>query len=211
MLRDSIIIIDQYVTIALDMAQCKHAPHACPQICANRVLRSIHGREALFAALSGFGCCTATVRRGVAVVSAMGRVVVFSITGCPHCRRVKSLLAKKGAPYHDVNLDEFPSRRAEMVAASGGKKTVPQVFLNGLHVGGNADVEAADAAGRLDAMLETALTEPDADGAPLTSEQYVVVPALQCASAVLLLRAVIRCALQVCREAWSPRGESGGE
>ena len=44
MLRDSIIIIDQYVTIALDMAQCKHAPHACPQICANRVLRSIHGR-----------------------------------------------------------------------------------------------------------------------------------------------------------------------
>ena len=54
-------------------------------------------------------------------------VIVFSITGCRHCRAAKSLLKAKGVAYNDVNLDDNPARRAEVVQLSGGRKTVPQV------------------------------------------------------------------------------------
>ena len=60
----------------------------------------------------------------------MGRVLIYVTEGCAHCVRAKRLLDEKGVSYETVNLVEHPERREEMVAASNGGKTVPQIFFN---------------------------------------------------------------------------------
>ena len=106
---------------------------------------------------------------------------MFSINGCPHCRAVKALLSTKGAAFDVVNLDDYPERRAEVVRLSGGRNTVPQVFLNELHVGGARELEALDAQGKLGTMIETACKGEDSPGRPLTTDEYALPPS--CASA----------------------------
>ncbi|KAK6188137.1 hypothetical protein SNE40_004387 [Patella caerulea] len=69
-----------------------------------------------------------------------GRIVVYSIMGCPHCMRAKSTLQENALPYTDISLDLFPQCRAEFQAKTG-KKTVPQIFFNNWHVGGNDDLQ----------------------------------------------------------------------
>lgn len=110
----------------------------------------------------------------------MGKVVVFSITGCPHCRAAKAVLKRHGAPFHNVNLDDYPSRRKEVVLASGGKKTVPQVFFNATHIGGSTELQALAERGQLSAMLSALADEPDAPGRPLTTEECVHVCGVLC-------------------------------
>ncbi|CAD5115554.1 DgyrCDS4518 [Dimorphilus gyrociliatus] len=69
-----------------------------------------------------------------------GRIVVFSIIGCPHCMNAKNLLQEKGLEYADVSLDEYPQMR-EWLRDNTNSKTVPQIFFNALHVGGNAELK----------------------------------------------------------------------
>ncbi|CAC5409797.1 unnamed protein product [Mytilus coruscus] len=69
-----------------------------------------------------------------------GRVLVYSITGCPHCMRAKNTLQEHNIPYVDINLDNFPQCR-ENVKSRTGRSTVPQIFFNATHVGGNDDLE----------------------------------------------------------------------
>ncbi|KAK3611987.1 hypothetical protein CHS0354_011647 [Potamilus streckersoni] len=69
-----------------------------------------------------------------------GRVIVYSITGCPHCMRAKSTLQELGIPYIDVNLERFPQCREEVLRRTG-RKTVPQIFFNATHIGGNDDLQ----------------------------------------------------------------------
>ena len=85
-----------------------------------------------------------------------GQVVVFSVSACSHCRAAKSLLRSVGVRYDEVNLDVYPERREEARARSGGGSTMPQVFFNGVHVGGNDDLQALAASGTLEAKLEEA-------------------------------------------------------
>lgn len=67
----------------------------------------------------------------------MGRILFYVTSGCPHCVRAKQLLDKKNIFYETINLDDNPERRQEMIMASSGRKTVPQIFFNYDHIGVN--------------------------------------------------------------------------
>ncbi|MBF0342585.1 MAG: glutaredoxin 3 [Magnetococcales bacterium] len=83
----------------------------------------------------------------------MPEIVMYSTTVCPFCVRAKMLLNKKKAPFEEINLDKTPERRDEMVQRAGGRRTVPQIFINGQHIGGCDDLHALDQAGKLDGLL----------------------------------------------------------
>ena len=69
-----------------------------------------------------------------------GRIIVYSIVGCPHCMRAKNILQDHFLPYHDIGLDKFPQCR-EYVKTRTGKSTVPQIFFNNIYVGGNEELQ----------------------------------------------------------------------
>ncbi|HEX5181606.1 MAG TPA: glutaredoxin 3 [Allosphingosinicella sp.] len=83
----------------------------------------------------------------------MARVEIYTKFGCPYCTRAKALLAYKGVRYDEYDLNAIPGRREEMLARSNGRHTVPQIFIDGRHVGGSDDLASLEQAGRLDPML----------------------------------------------------------
>jgi glutaredoxin 3 len=83
----------------------------------------------------------------------MAEVDIYTTMWCPYCARAKALLERKGVAYDEISLDEEPGRRAEMVQRSQGGRTVPQIFIDGEHVGGSDDLHALDRAGKLNARL----------------------------------------------------------
>ena len=83
----------------------------------------------------------------------MARVEVYSSIFCPYCARAKALLERKGVAFETIDLMEQPGRRAEMIERAGGRTSVPQIFINGEHVGGCDDLHALDEAGKLDPLL----------------------------------------------------------
>ena len=66
----------------------------------------------------------------------------------------KQFLKQRGLPYEEVRVDMEPSRREEMLTRSAGRRTVPQIFVNGEHVGGFDDLVAAERSGRLRELTE---------------------------------------------------------
>ena len=88
----------------------------------------------------------------------MAQVEIYSTLFCPYCARAKSLLEKKGVAYVNIDVIEDTSKRQEMVARSGGRQTVPQIFIDGQHIGGSDELTALDRAGKLDAKLGIAPT-----------------------------------------------------
>jgi glutaredoxin 3 len=83
----------------------------------------------------------------------MAKIEIYSSIFCGYCGRAKSLLDRKGAEYENIDIIEHPDRRDEMVARAGGRTSVPQIFINGEHIGGSDDLHALDQAGGLDAKL----------------------------------------------------------
>ncbi|MBF0400871.1 MAG: glutaredoxin 3 [Magnetococcales bacterium] len=83
----------------------------------------------------------------------MATVILYSTTVCPFCIRAKGLLTKRGATYQEINLTEQPERREEMIEKAGGRRTVPQIFINGKHVGGCDDLYELDREGKLETLL----------------------------------------------------------
>jgi len=83
----------------------------------------------------------------------MARVEVYSTLFCPYCARAKSLLEKKGVDYVTIDVIEDTQKRDEMVERSGGRRSVPQIFIDGDHIGGYDDLASLDRAGKLDAKL----------------------------------------------------------
>ena len=83
----------------------------------------------------------------------MARVEIYSTMFCGYCARAKSLFDKKGVDYVNIDVIEDTSKRDEMVERSGGRQTVPQIFINGEHIGGSDELHALDRAGGLDAKL----------------------------------------------------------
>jgi glutaredoxin 3 len=77
---------------------------------------------------------------------------MYSKSWCPYCQRARSLLRAKGMQYEDIDIEEQPDRRAEMIERSG-RSTVPQIFIDDRHVGGSDALYALDAAGGLDQLL----------------------------------------------------------
>lgn len=83
----------------------------------------------------------------------MPTVTIYSRVGCPYCDMAKSLLRRKGVGFDEIDVGRAPDRRPEMIAKSGGRTTVPQIFIDGRHVGGCDDLYALDEGGGLDPLL----------------------------------------------------------
>ena len=83
----------------------------------------------------------------------MAKVVVYTTNYCPYCVKVKQLLKNKGVEFQEIDLSNDDTGRLELVNMSGGRKTVPQVFINGQHIGGCDDLFALDAKKELDLLL----------------------------------------------------------
>lgn len=87
----------------------------------------------------------------------MARVVMYCTAICPYCVAAEQLLKSRGATEIDkIRIDLDPAKQEEMLTRSGGRRTVPQVFIGDTHVGGFDDTSALDAAGKLVPLLNGA-------------------------------------------------------
>ena len=82
------------------------------------------------------------------------KVLIYVAGWCPYCMRARSLLESKGVTFEEIDVEAVPEARAEMRSRTG-RSTVPQVFIGENHVGGCEELQALDAAGRLDPMLSS--------------------------------------------------------
>jgi len=85
----------------------------------------------------------------------MATVEIYTTPICGFCHRAKALLSSKGVSFSEVDVMADPSRRVEMMDRANGGRTVPQIFIDGAHIGGSDDLYALDRAGKLDALLTT--------------------------------------------------------
>ena len=81
-------------------------------------------------------------------------VLMYCTAACPFCQSAEQLLLRKGARIEKVRVDLQPERRGEMVQKSGGRRTVPQIWIGDRHVGGCDDLYALEREGQLDPLLE---------------------------------------------------------
>lgn len=81
-------------------------------------------------------------------------ITIYTKVYCPYCVRAKALLAQKGVDFTEFRIDEQPELRPDMIEKSHGRTTVPQIFINGQHIGGCDDLYALDAQGKLDPLLQ---------------------------------------------------------
>lgn len=80
-------------------------------------------------------------------------IEIYTTPTCGFCTAAKRLLAKKGVEFTEINLFQEPGRRAEMTQRAMGGRTVPQIFIGDIHVGGCDELYALDSAGKLDQLL----------------------------------------------------------
>lgn len=83
----------------------------------------------------------------------MARIEVYTKAFCPYCARAKSLLASKQAAFDEIDITMDADLRRAMIERANGRTTVPQIFIDGAHIGGSDDLAALDARGGLDPML----------------------------------------------------------
>jgi len=83
----------------------------------------------------------------------MAEVELYTTPFCPYCTRARALLDRKGIVFTDIDITEEPGRRAEMIRRAGGRTSVPQIFIDGKHIGGSDELVALDRTGELDAKL----------------------------------------------------------
>lgn len=83
----------------------------------------------------------------------MSQVTVYTTSRCPYCVRAKMLLDRKQVAYEEINLDGDHAGRMALVQRSGGMRTVPQIFVGAVHVGGFDQLNALERRGRLDPLL----------------------------------------------------------
>ena len=84
----------------------------------------------------------------------MAEIVIYTTVVCPYCVRAKRLLDFKGAAYRELDVTSDEELRRAMVQSSG-RRTVPQIFIDGRPIGGYVELRALEDAGELDALLET--------------------------------------------------------
>lgn len=82
----------------------------------------------------------------------MAEVVIYSSAHCPYCVMAKQLLERKGVHYQEIRVDMDPDKRQEMMQKSR-QRTVPQIFINGKHVGGYTDLAQLQRNNQLDSLL----------------------------------------------------------
>ncbi|MDW4549200.1 glutaredoxin 3 [Defluviimonas sp. D31] len=83
----------------------------------------------------------------------MPRVEIYTTPWCPYCLAAKRLLLAKGVAFEEIDVSGDPELRAAMMERAHGRYTVPQIFIDGEHIGGSDDLHALDRIGKLDPML----------------------------------------------------------
>lgn len=83
----------------------------------------------------------------------MAKIEIYTKQLCPYCTRAKSLLGRKGAAFEEIDISMGGPKRTEMIERAGGRTTVPQVFIDGAHVGGSDELATLDRRGELDTLL----------------------------------------------------------
>lgn len=84
----------------------------------------------------------------------MPKIEIYSTAICPYCVASKNLIVNKGHAYEEIRIDLDPEKFKEMLARANHRRTVPQIFIDGRHVGGYDDLVALDRAGELAALLK---------------------------------------------------------
>lgn len=86
----------------------------------------------------------------------MAEIEIYTQPGCPYCSRAMHLLDSKGAAFREIDAPHGTKERLESRERSGGRTSVPQIFIDGRHIGGCDDLMALDAKGGLDPLLQAA-------------------------------------------------------
>ena len=86
----------------------------------------------------------------------MAKIEIYTTPICPYCARAKGLLEDKGAAFEEIDVFMDVGQREAMRSRSGGRNTVPQIFIDGRHIGGCDDLVALERAGKLDPLLKSA-------------------------------------------------------
>ncbi len=89
----------------------------------------------------------------------MKTIVIYSSASCPYCIKAKALFESKNVAFEELRVDQKPELAVEAREKSGGMMTVPQIFIDDVHVGGCDDLYALEHAGKLDAMLTGQMTD----------------------------------------------------
>ena len=84
----------------------------------------------------------------------MKYVEIYTGPLCAHCDRAKALLNKKGVSFKEINLASNPNKMDEMIKKTNGMKTIPQIFIDGRHIGGNDRLQALENEGKLNSLLD---------------------------------------------------------
>ncbi|MXQ08281.1 glutaredoxin 3 [Alphaproteobacteria bacterium GH1-50] len=83
----------------------------------------------------------------------MAQIEIYTTPLCGFCHAAKRLLTQKDAAFAEIDVSRAPDKRQEMMARANGRHTVPQIFVDGQHVGGCDDLYALERAGKLDPIL----------------------------------------------------------
>jgi glutaredoxin 3 len=83
----------------------------------------------------------------------VARVEVYTTEFCPYCVRAKALLKAKGVAFEEIDVTEDSALREKMVEMAGGRRTVPEIFINGKIIGGYDELRDLESNGELDALL----------------------------------------------------------
>jgi glutaredoxin 3 len=84
----------------------------------------------------------------------MPAIEIYTQPWCPFCERALHILSTKGVEFREINAPNGSAERQEARIRSGGRTTVPQIFIGGHHIGGCDDLMALDRAGKLDTLLQ---------------------------------------------------------
>ena len=84
----------------------------------------------------------------------MEPVVIYTKSVCGSCARAKALLEAKGVEFEEIDVEEDPAHQAQMIRLTGGRATLPQVFVGQRHLGGYDDLWALEREGELDEILD---------------------------------------------------------
>jgi glutaredoxin 3 len=88
----------------------------------------------------------------------MARIEIYTTAACPYCLAAKRLLTQKRAAFEEIHVDGNAALRQAMTERAGGGRTVPQIFIDGRHIGGCDDLHALDGRGELDPLLADVAT-----------------------------------------------------
>ena len=83
----------------------------------------------------------------------MPQIEIYTQDWCPYCVRAKGLLDKKGVAYTQIDAPAGSAARADAQMRAGGRTSVPQIFIDGTHIGGCDDLVALERGGKLDSLL----------------------------------------------------------